>query len=161
MLDVRCASFRFIFGCLVMVAVGLSHLLGVSRGFWCECTPVPRMVSAVACVASECHPHHDHDGGGGEDGGPGVSPDDHHHAPPCDHGHEHREVREFLRTTAVAAAITLPAPVVHDLPASMLLMMQRSEMRFTVVRPGSRSGWPSDGSPPMPVWVARTMVMVV
>jgi hypothetical protein len=146
-----------------MTAVGLTQLLGVSRGFWCVCAPVPKLVQAAACEASQCHPHLDHQDRGGVDAGPSDSSEglDHDHPTPSDHDHEHREVRESLRTTAVATSTPVPAPVVQDLPPSLLLLMQWREMKFTVLQLEARSGWVSDGSPPTPVMVARTMVMLV
>jgi hypothetical protein len=145
------ASLRFILGCLVMVAMGLSQLLGVSRGFWCLCTSVPKVVQSETCEPAACHAVESH---AGEEA---LIPE--HHDP--DGGdHQHHEARESLKTTAVATTISLPVPVVYELPPSVLVAAP-CEWAFVPSSRATRLFWIRDGSPPMPVLVARTMVRLV
>ena len=131
-----------------MVAVGMSQLLGVSRGFWCLCTPVPKVVQTADCAPATCH------AGEASCAEPGAAHDEDH---PDEGGHRHHEARESLMTVAVATTVPLPVPVVSELPPSVLVA---PPCAWTVVQPGheARLAWIGDGSPPMPLLVARTVV---
>jgi hypothetical protein len=156
---VRRTMSRFLFNFLVIAALGMAQLLGVSRGFWCECAPVAKLVEAAACVPSQCHPHLDHSDGC-HDESAGLAAEHDHGSGPWEHDHRHQEVRELLKSTAIASVTAVPPPVAYDLPPSMLV---ERHWDFSVVQceRDTRPAWVSDGSPPMPVLVARTMVMLV
>ena len=156
------AASRIIVGLIVFTAIGFAQLVGISRGFWCDCLGAPKLVAAASCLAAECHPTHDHDhdhgcaelavthdGCGDRDGGSGCSG--------CDHDHEHHEVRDSLKGAAVAGVLSVPAPTVYDLPPSLQLASFRLGVSadMWVVRPGCRT----DSGPPAPHAVVRTVVM--
>ena len=161
------AASRMMVGLIVFTAIGFAQLLGISRGFWCDCLGAPKLVAAASCLAAECHPEHDHDhshgcaavaAGHDESGdrhgcssGSGCSGCDH------EHDHEHHEVRDSLKGAAVAGALSVPAPTVYDLPPSPQLASFRvgvsADMRLE--RPGCRP----DGGPPALHLVVRTVVM--
>lgn len=151
-------------GLIVFTAIGFAQLVGISRGFWCDCLGAPKLVAAASCLAAECHPEHDHDHshgcaavaavhdvGGDRQGSSGCGGCDH------DHDHEHHEVRDSLKGAAVAGALSVPAPTVYDLPPSPQLASFRvgvsADMRLE--RPGCRP----DGGPPALHLVVRTVVM--
>ena len=154
-------------GLIVFTAIGFAQLVGISRGFWCDCLGAPKLVAAASCLAAECHPEHDHgcaselavhDVSGdrqGSSSGSGCSGCDHDHD--HEHDHEHHEVRDSLKGAAVAGALSVPAPTVYDLPPSLQLASFRvgvsSDMRLE--RPGCRP----DGGPPALHLVVRTVVM--
>lgn len=156
------AASRIIVGLIVFTAIGFAQLVGISRGFWCDCLGAPKLVAAASCLAAECHPTHDHDHDhgcaelavthdecGDRDGGSGGSG--------CDHDHEHHEVRDSLKGAAVAGVLSVPAPTVYDLPPSLQLASFRLGVSadMWVVRPGCRT----DSGPPAPHAVVRTVVM--
>lgn len=151
-------------GLIVFTAIGFAQLVGISRGFWCDCLGAPKLVAAASCLAAECHPEHGHDHshgcaavaavhdvGGDRQGSSGCGGCDH------DHDHEHHEVRDSLKGAAVAGALSVPAPTVYDLPPSPQLASFRvgvsADMRLE--RPGCRP----DGGPPALHLVVRTVVM--
>ena len=151
-------------GLIVFTAIGFAQLLGISRGFWCDCLGAPKLVAAASGLAAECHPEHDHDHShscaavaavhdesGDRQGSNGCSGCDH------EHDHEHHEVRDSLKGAAVAGALSVPAPTVYDLPPSPQLASFRvgvsADMRLE--RPGCRP----DGGPPALHLVVRTVVM--
>ena len=160
------AASRMMGGLIVFTAIGFAQLVGISRGFWCDCLGAPKLVAAASCLAAECHPEHDHDHshgcaavaavhdvGGDRQGSSSGSGCDHEH----DHEHEHHEVRDSLKGAAVAGALSVPAPTVYDLPPSPQLASFRvgvsADMRLE--RPGCRP----DGGPPALHLVVRTVVM--
>ena len=117
------AASRMMVGLIVFTAIGFAQLLGISRGFWCDCLGAPKLVAAASCLAAECHPEHDHDHShgcaavaavhdesGDRQGSSGCSGCDH------EHDHEHHEVRDSLKGAAVVGALSVPAPTVYDLP---------------------------------------------
>lgn len=146
------APIRFVLACLVLMAVGLTQLLGVSRGFWCLCTSVPKVVQTASCEPASCHESH-------ALRAEVVSVCDVPHSS-TEGDHEHHEARESLVSTAVAAAIPLPVPVAHELPPSVLVA---PAFEWAIVPAGREStlAWMGDGSPPTPVLVARTVVRLV
>ena len=155
-------------GLIVFTAIGFAQLVGISRGFWCDCLGAPKLVAAASCLAAECHPEHehghDHDHGGASEvavhdesgdcqGGRSGSV-----CSGCDHEHhEHHEVRDSLKGAAVAGALSVPAPTVYDLPPSLQLASFRvgASADMWLGRPGYRS----DGGPPALHLVVRTVVM--
>lgn len=156
------AASRMMVGLIVFTAIGFAQLVGISRGFWCDCLGAPKLVAAASCLAAECHPDHghDHDHGcaavavvhdesGDRHGGSSGSG--------CDHDHEHHEVRDSLKGAAVAGALSVPAPTVYDLPPSLQLASFRvgASADMWLGRPGYRS----DGGPPALHLVVRTVVM--
>jgi hypothetical protein len=156
------AASRIIVGLIVFTAIGFAQLVGISRGFWCDCLGAPKLVAAASCLAAECHPAHDHDHDhgcaelavvhdecGDRNGGSGGSG--------CDHDHEHHEVRDSLKGAAVAGVLSVPAPTVYDLPPSLQLASFRLGVSADkwVVRPGFRT----DSGPPAPHAAVRTVVM--
>lgn len=157
------AASRIIVGLIVFMAIGFAQLVGISRGFWCDCLGAPKLVTAASCLAAECHPDHDHgcaaiaavhDVSGdrqGSSSGSGCSEHDH------DHEHEHHEVRDSLKGAAVVGALSVPAPTVYDLPPSLQLASFRvgASADMWLERPGCRP----DGGPPAPHLVIRTVVM--
>ena len=155
-------------GLIVFTAIGFAQLVGISRGFWCDCLGAPKLVAAASCLAAECHPDHDHDhgcaavaavhdecgdrdGGSGGTGCSGGSGCDH------DHEHEHHEVRDSLKGAAVAGVLSVPAPTVYDLPPSLQLASFRLGVSadMWMVRPDCRT----DSGPPAPHAAVRTVVM--
>lgn len=142
-----------------MMAVGMVQLQGVSRGFWCVCAPEPVRVDGPDCLVSQCHAA-DHTPG---DSAHGCAESGHGHDSnaPCDQDHQHHEVREALRTTAVAASVPVPAPMEHDLPPSLIVS---AGLRLIAMAAPACEAWPGGsrcGGPPTPVCAARTMVMLV
>lgn len=156
-------------GLIVFTAIGFAQLVGISRGFWCDCLGAPKLVTAASCLAAECHPDHGHDHDHdcasevavhdvsgdcqGSTSGSGCSGCDHEH----DHDHEHHEVRDSLKGAAVVGALSVPAPTVYDLPPSLQLASFRvgASADMWLERPGCRP----DGGPPAPHLVIRTVVM--
>lgn len=149
-------------GLIVFTAIGFAQLVGISRGFWCDCLGAPKLVTAASCLAAECHPEHEydhshgcaavaavHDVSGDRQGSSGCSG--------CDHDHEHHEVRDSLKGAAVVGALSVPAPTVYDLPPSLQLASFRvgASADMWLERPGCRP----DGGPPAPHLVIRTVVM--
>lgn len=149
-------------GLIVFSAVGVAQLLGVSRGFLCDCSEVPKLAATAACHASECHPHHDHKDGCADE--PAVAPtQDGEAVDSCGHGHghehEHQEVRDVLKVTSASSSLSVPVPVFYDLPPS--LQVAASIVVSSPAARRCRPGRPEDGSPPAPLLVARTVVMRV
>jgi len=154
------APIRFISGILLMVALGLTQLHGVSHGYWCECAPEPKRVDGPDCVVAGCHSPSeasDEEVRGCQDAG---HRDDHSECP-CGPDHQHREVRESLRTTAVATAVPVPAPMEYDLPPSLIFSAGVSVAGVPPCGGAVRWHRAGDRRPPPPLRVARTMVMLV
>ena len=161
---VRIAPARLLIACLLMMAMGWAQLLGVGRGYWCECTEVPKRVAGANCAADVCHPlsghaHSDH-------GSPlpaacdSVDGDAHSGCPDAPDHPRHQEAREPLVSTAAGTVISLPMPLIFDLPPTVVGSWF-SEMVVSMRGRGRLGDWLHDGNPPMPVLVARTMVMRV
>lgn len=156
---------RLMLGLIVFSAMGLAQLLGVSRGFLCDCSDVPKLAAMAACHASECHPHHDHKDGCTDElaAGPARTGEATGElADPCGHGHEHEhlEVRDALKVTSGSSSLSVPVPVFYDLPPSLQVAASMLPVSGSLSR-RARPGRPEDGSPPVPLMVARTMVMRV
>jgi len=167
---VRPSPARLLLTVLLMVTLGWAQLLGVGRGYWCECSAEPMRVAEAACHPSVCHPTAEEflvetsslmsgdcaprcvdveaDWPEARDG---SGPPEH---PP------HQEIREALVTTAVAGGIGVPAPVLAEVPAATWRLRLPPPV-VAVRKPVSNPGWPVDTGPLMPVQVARTMVMLV
>ena len=147
-------------GLIVFTAIGFAQLVGISRGFWCDCLGAPKLVAAASCLAAECHPEHDHDHSHGCAAVAAVhdeSGDRHGCSSGSGCDHEHHEVRDSLKGAALAGPLSVPAPTVYDLPPSPQLASFRvgvsADMRLE--RPGCR---PDGGSPALHL-VVRTVVM--
>lgn len=146
---------------IALLAVMCAQVFGVQAGFFCDCSGIP--VGEAACEAS-CHPDLSHQHGcsgemtsthsDSQQAAPGA-PD-----APCGHQHRHRELRENLELimAPLAAAVSSCGPAAF-LPTFALpeLPLHRAD---PVLPPGTGDP-PETGSPPMPLLVARTIVMLV
>lgn len=153
------SKFRTLLICLAVLAVGAVQVFGVQAGYLCGCTG--QKSSQVSCQTEMCHPQKDHEDGCGTATSKQVSaklgPDG---KAPCGNDHKHSEVRESLVVTNFPLVSALPAMVLFDLPPAFQVP------NYSVLVTASLTGRecyrpPEYGSPPMPLLVARTIVMLV
>ncbi|MES2707850.1 MAG: hypothetical protein V4726_14755 [Verrucomicrobiota bacterium] len=143
-----------------MMALLTAQLMGISRGFWCECVGAPTRAVSAQCLPVECHPAmahtaccQDETGAADEKSQPSGTPD-------CP-GHAHK----FLTQEADFQAFTpmaLPAPLFFvqsyaGLPP--VTWLEDMPVECQEIPPVRRDGWRSP--PPMAVTVLRTQVLLV
>jgi hypothetical protein len=144
--------------CLAIVAVGMGQVFGMRTGFLCDCTG--QRSSQESCKADECHPGLAHkDACGTEAALEALADHDHDSESAPQREQEHREIRETLIVTGVPPLLALPAvALVECLPSLQISgCLPRLAWLTGVAPPAPRE----DGSPPMPLLVARTMVRLV
>ena len=125
-------------------------------GYLCACTG--ETSAQVDCEKIVCHPEATHMDGCATDT-EGCGDSEPGHGDPARDGHEHNQVRDDLSVTGFPSPVALPALVMYVLPQAF----QEAEFSVLVIPERGRegSGYPDDGSPPTPLLVARTMVMLV
>lgn len=131
---------------LVLLTVGSAQVLGINRGYLCDCTGEPVITDRPSCGECESTPAHDHE----EDGSlPGHQP--------------HQKVVESLKSVSFSPLVlSLPPSVEMDWPETVMLGLRyacesaehRAELRPL---PPDDSG----GHAPPRLLVARTIVMLV
>jgi hypothetical protein len=133
---------------LAVLAVGVSQVLGINRGYLCDCTGQEVLTDKPSCeeVDVELAPAHPHDDGES----PGVP-------------HPHQKFVEALKVVSFTPLVlSLPPSVEMDWPESVIRGMelacetaeQRAELKPT---PPDDTG----GHAPASLLVARTVVMLV
>ena len=139
---------------LAMLAVGAAQVLGVQAGYLCECTGQKSTVET--CHAESCHPMqaHDHEA----DLECTCDCSEENEQTPADH--KHQQVHDALVVTGFPPLAQLPALVLSDLP-SAFLVPDFAWLSTALWQEIECPDPPENGSPPMPLMVARTMVMVV
>lgn len=144
--------FRNLLVILAVFSVGTLQIFGISKGYLCACTGEETV--KADCETVVCHPAVVHaDGCGGDHHGGHAG----HDAEPSEQeGHKHSEVRESLETTGATSVVQLPV-VVYFVLSPIFQLPEVSSVAFTDAGPALLP----DGSPPTPLLVARTMVMLV
>lgn len=142
---------------LAMLAMGAAQVLGVQGGYLCGCTGQKSTVET--CHADSCHPlqshgHHEADA----DSPCGCTEEN--ESSPTDHDHKHQQAHDALLVTGFPPLAQLPALVLFDLP-SAFLVPEFAWLSTAVWQGIECPDPPENGSPPMPLMVVRTMVMVV
>lgn len=148
---------RHLLTLLAVFAVGTMQVCGVPVGYHCACTG--EETAQVDCEKVVCHPDATHADGCATDIEEDAEAHDDHESEPAsstDGGHKHNEVRASLEVTGSTTAVQLPAVVYVVLSP----VFQLPEMS-TMIAGASGPALPHDGSPPTPLLVARTMVMLV
>lgn len=152
-MPVMTAFLRCLTVCLALLAVGVSQIFGIGAGYFCSCTGT--VTATTHCQPDACHPPED-------DGCHGCLPDrrsDEGGEPAGDDSHRHHEVRDPLTVAGSPPSVAAPAVVLYILPPP--LQLPASDLRgegFSVC------GGPDPPGPPqlpLPVIVARTMVMLI
>lgn len=152
-------KFRTLLICLAVLAVGAVQVFGVQAGYLCGCTG--QKSSQASCLTEVCHPQKGHEGGCGTATSKSASAKlGHDDNVPCGNDHKHSEVRESLVVTNFPSVSALPAVVLFDLPPAF--QVPDYTMLVMASLPGMECPDPPEyGSPPMPLLVARTIVMRV
>lgn len=145
---------------LAVLSVGTLQVFGIPAGYLCACTGANTVEEE--CETVVCHPDDPHVDGCGTDlehEGDSEEPHDSEPGAPTPDGHKHKEVREALKVTGFPPTVSLPAVVMFVLPPAF----PWADVSATVMPMAGcdRPGFPRDGSPPTPLLVARTMVMLV
>jgi hypothetical protein len=152
-LQLKCLLLR-----LAVVAVGMAQVVGVHAGYLCGCTG--QRSAQAECEPMLCHPHQvDLNGCASALETEACSEHDTPEPAQNRHDHSHSEIRETLMVTGVPTALTLPPVVFVELPP--VFRTWDAVASLTSGGGVKRSQPPWDGSPPMPLLVARTMVMLV
>ena len=148
--------------CLAVSAVGVVQVFGVQVGYLCGCTG--QTTSLISCLEEVCH----------SNATPEINQASHQSAEveqhgaesgsterfPCENQHKHSEIRENLVVTTLRSLPAVPLVVLFDLP--MAFQLPEIAMKVPEMVSGSvLSDPPEYGSPPMPLLVARTMVMMI
>ena len=153
------SNLRILLFCLAALATGLAQVLGVQSGYVCGCTG--KQSVEATCGTELCHSEEvqsesscsenvaaDTNSLIGRDGSKQL-PD-----------HTHRELREQLVVTGFSPIAALPETVLYFLPWAFQSPDYR--MLDTVRVEGEECpGPPEYGSPPMPLLVAETVVILV
>ena len=143
---------------LAIVAVGMAQVFGMRTGFLCDCTG--QRSSQESCKADECHPGLAHkDACGTEAALEALADHDHDSESAPQREQEHREIRETLIVTGVPPLLALPVVVLVD--RSPFFQMSARPAPLTRLTGIDRPVPTEDGSPPMPLLVARTVVRLV
>ncbi len=146
--------FRNLLVILAVLSVGTLQVFGISKGYLCACTGEETVKSE--CETVVCHPAVVHADGCGGDHDRDGGHSNHDSEPPTQDGHKHSEVRESLETTGATSVVQLPA-VVYFILSPAFRLPDVNSVNLTDAGPAL----PPDGSPPTPLLVARTMVMLV
>ena len=131
---------------LALLAVGGAQILGINRGYLCECTGQPVITDRPSCD---------------EQLAPGQGHDDDHDMPGSPHQHQ-KFVESLKSVSFTPLVLSLPPSVEMDWPVTVMLGVRqasevaehRAELRH---RPPDDSG----GNAPASLLVARTVVMLV
>ena len=148
------ARFKLLLICLTVLSVAVLQVFGVQAGYLCGCTG--KQSNLIQCEGGECHAGQCH----GDEALPTEScaNTDHHGGTPGQH--RHSELRENLVTSGFPPIAALPAAVLVDIlsgfevPDFYMLVTSAA----LVMEPPEP---PEYGSPPMPLLVAETIVMLV
>jgi len=143
--------------CFTILAVATVQVFGMRAGYVCGCTG--KQSNVEHCEDGECHPHIHHEEAslvtehGGED-------DAEQHGLPGHQDHHHSELGESLVALGFPPVPALPPAVLVDVlpgfefPDFLSLVALGVPL---IERPDP----PEYGSPPMPLLVAETIVMLV
>jgi hypothetical protein len=132
---------------LAVLAVGASQILGINRGYLCECRGPSVLTDSPSCDPHESPDHEHHDDGD---------------CPP-DAPRKHAKVVEGLKSVSFTPLVlSLPPSVEMDWPETVMLGLREAQARDDH-RAGLRSPPPDDtgGNAPVRLLVARTVVMLV
>lgn len=154
-----------IFCCIAtLMALLTAQLVGLAKGYWCECVGAPAPVASAECQPAECHPAVSHsiccqdsgvsgsDCGSGEGRNPGASD-----APKHTHKFATQEA-DFQGFTPVV----LPVPLLFvETYAGVppITWLEDVPVACGEIPPVRRDGWRCP--PPMAVTVLRTQVLLV
>lgn len=144
--------------CLAVLAVGAVQIFGVGLGYICGCTG--EQTSLKNCAVEVCHPRTSHGDGCAQDSEIASVDAEGKNAVPSEHDHEHSEVRESLVLTSLPTAPSVPPLVLYELPEAFALPEATLLAQWASVKMECPA-FPENGSPPMPLLVARTMVLLV
>lgn len=141
-----------------LLALLTAQLMGLARGYWCECLGAPSPVASVECQPAECHPSVSHticcQDAGGSGGGQHSGTTD------CPK-HEHKFVTQeadFQGFTPVALPMPLLlAETYAGIPP--ITWLEDVPVTCEEIPPVRRDGWRCP--PPMAVTVLRTQVLLV
>jgi hypothetical protein len=131
---------------LAVLTVGGAQVLGINRGYLCECNGQPVITGSPSCDAEESAAGHHHDDGDS----PGTP-------------HRHQKFSESLKSVSFTPLmLSLPPSVEMDWPESVMLGLRQA--CETVERLAELRPQPPDdtgGNAPAALLVARTIVMLV
>jgi hypothetical protein len=153
------SKFRTLLICLTVLAVGAVQAFGVQTGYLCGCTG--QKSTQESCRTEVCHPQKSHDDGcGTKSVGASLGKLGLDQKVPCGNDHKHKKIQENLVVTSFPSTPVLPTVIFFDLP----LAFQVPD--YTMLVTSSLSGQkcprpPEYGSPPMPLLVARTIVLLI
>ena len=127
---------------LAVLALGVAQLLGLSRGYFCECTG-----NVIAEPVAECESGHCHAPCGSDEKKPGDS---------CP---GHSVAAQKLQAQAVSGAATFPAPVLVAVPFDFngCALPQLVGTQIS----GPRAAKVIGASPPTAAWIVRSVVLLV
>lgn len=144
----------------IMLALVTAQLMGISRGFWCECVGAPAPAASAQCQPAECHPAVSHTVCCQQDQPAGTQDSGHSGGSGCGK-HEHKFLTHEADFQAFAA-MSVPAPLFFvesyaGLPP--VTWLEDVPVDGQEIPPVRRDGWRSP--PPMAVTVLRTQVLLV
>ena len=137
----------------VLLALLAAQVVGLARGYWCECMGAPASAASAVCLPAECHPGMTH-GVCCQDrtrGGTGV-PEGHCHppgSPDCPEPHGHKfltQEADFQAFTPMAAPLPLFIVETCVMPPP-LIRLEKAPPEGREIPPVRRDGWSS--APPM------------
>jgi len=140
---------------VAIMALGMAQLFGVQFGYWCDCSH--QVIDTAVCDTDTCHPDH---------AGATADRDSRSHpsrpaALPCQNPEDHRHEKRHHSLDLSHAPPLLGSPplILFGLPeAFQLVALNRMPADFSKsVCPAP----PEHGPPPMPLLVARTMVILI
>ncbi len=142
---------------LAVIAVGASQILGLARGFLCDCSGHEMITDGSDCDAAQCHEHGDHHDDEGTDSHGEPAGPQHHERD----SHQHRQLKDTLVSTSFAPlTLMLPPDAGIDLGPDFALEARRSALaaeQRAELKPPETPGFP----PPSGVLVARTVVLLI
>src|SRR4029079_2090502 len=132
---------------LAVLAVGASQILGINRGYLCECTGQSVITGSPSCDPEDSAPAHEHGDGDSLPGAP----------------HKHQKVVEALKSVSFTPLVlSLPPVVEMDWPETVMLGLRLA--RASIEQLAEMNPPPPDdsgGNAPPRLLVARTVVMLV
>ena len=151
------ARFKLLLICLTVLSVAALQVFGVQAGYLCGCTGQQSNVGQ--CETGDCHSGDCHEETGIKD----ATGDNcgHQDDSPGNHHHRHSELREYLVTSGFPPVATLPPAVLVDVLPGFEVPDFFNMLVTSAVPVVERPEPPEYGSPPMPVLVAETIVMLV
>ncbi|MDB6133972.1 MAG: hypothetical protein JWM59_2215 [Verrucomicrobiales bacterium] len=145
----------------VLMALLAAQVMGLSRGYWCECVGAPAPVASPVCLPAQCHAGMEHTVCCPESEGASNAQS---HAPrpsgcPEQHGHKFlTQEADFQAFTPMAAPLPLFVAESYAL-LPPLIWLEKVPLEGRDIPPVRRDGWSSP--PPMAVTELRIQEMLI